>query len=153
MPKVEIETEIEAPQKQVWEFISDIEKAPEWVAVMNALIETTDNPVKEGTVYRESSKIGLKKSVTEWRVTYFDPPHMQAHECSEPDFKATLTMRVEDNGDGTSTLFHSTEYELMPNTRFLGGLAETLFIKRMISGKLRGSVENCKRMVEERFSG
>lgn len=152
MPKIEIEKYIKAPQKQVWEFISDIEEAPQWVVVMKSLIETTDNPVREGTVYRELSKIGPKASETEWRVTYFDPPHMQAHECSEPDFKATLTMRVEDNGDGTSTLFHVTEYQLIPNARFLGGLLESLFIKRLVNRKLHESVENCKRIIEERFS-
>lgn len=151
MPKVEIEKIIRAPQKQVWEFISDIEEAPKWVSVMIALVDTTENPVCEGTVYREVSKIGLKKSETEWKVTYFDTPHMQAHECSEPDFKATLTMRVEDNGDGTSTLFHITEYELMPNARFLGGLVEVLFIRRLMNRKLHDSLENCKRMIEERF--
>lgn len=152
MPKVEIEKTIKAPQKQVWEFISDIEEAPKWVSVMIALVDTTENPVQEGTVYREISRIGLKKSETEWKVTYFDEPHMQAHECNEPDFKATLTMRVEDNGDGTSTLFHITEYELMPSARFLGGLIEALFIKRLMNRKLHESVENCKRMIEERFA-
>lgn len=152
MPSVKFIEKIEAPQKQVWEFISDIEKAPRWVAVMKALIDSTDNPVQEGTVYREVSRIGLKKSETEWKVTYFDPPHMQAHECDEPDFKATLTMRVEDNGDGTSTLFHITDYQFMPNSRVLGGLLESLFIKSLMSRKLHQSVENCKRMIEERFS-
>ena len=86
MPKVKIVQEIRSPQQQVWEFISDIEKAPGWVVVMKSLVSTTENPVQEGTVYRESSKIGPKESETEWKVTYFDPPHMQAHECNEPDF-------------------------------------------------------------------
>ena len=152
MPKVEITKRIKAPQKQVWEFISDIEKAPERVVVMKTLIHTTENPVQKDTVYRESSKIGPKESETEWKVTYFDPPHMQAHECNELDFKAILKMRVEDNGDGTSTLFHSTEYELMPKFRLLGGTLELLFIKRTMRNKLQESVGNCKRMIEERFS-
>lgn len=152
MPKTKIVKHIQAPQKQVLEFICDIEKAPGWVAVMKSLIETTENPVKKGTVYREASKIGPKTSDTEWKVSYFDPPHMQVHECYEPDFKANLIMRVEDNGDGTSTLFHTTEYQLMPNARFLGGLLETLFVKRLMFRKLNKSVENCKRMIEERFT-
>lgn len=151
MPKVKIVQRIEAPQKQVWEFISDIEKAPEWVVVMKSLIETTGNPLQKGAVYRESSKIGPKESETEWKVTYFDPPHIQVHECNESDFKAILTMRIEDNGDGTSTLFHTSEYQLMPKIRFLGALLETLFIKRMMNRKLNESVENCKRMIESEF--
>lgn len=119
---------------------------------MIALIDTTDNPVRKGTVYRDISRIGLIKSESSWKVTYFDPPHMQAHECSEPDFNATLTMRVEDNGDGTSTLFHKTVYNLMPKTKSAGKLLELLFLNTLMSRKLRQSVDNCKCMIERQFS-
>ncbi|MDZ7694298.1 MAG: SRPBCC family protein [Balneolaceae bacterium] len=149
MPRVEIGKVINAPQQQVWEFISDIERAPEWVVVMKSLEETTENPVQQGTVYRESSKIGPKESETEWRITRYDAPHIQVHECREPDFRATLTMRVEGNGDGTSTLFHATEYQLMPKFRPLGWLVETLFIKKLMHKNLHQSVDNCKQLIEE----
>jgi uncharacterized protein YndB with AHSA1/START domain len=149
MPKVAIEKEINAPPKKVWKFISDIEKAPEWVVVMQSLEDTTDNPVKRGTVYREQSKIGPKESVTEWEVVRYDSLGIQVHKCEESDFKATLTMRVADNMDDTSTLHHTTEYQLMPNFRPLGWLLETLFIKRSMRKNLNKSVNNCKRMIEE----
>lgn len=149
MPKIEIEKTIHASQKQVWEFISDIKQAPEWVVVMNTLVETTDNPVRKDSVYRENSKIGPKESETEWRIIHFDEPHVQIHECNEPDFKAKLTMRVEDNRDGTSTLFHITEYQLMPKFRPLGWLLETLLVKKLMVRNLNETVENCKRMIEK----
>lgn len=150
MPKVEIEQPIRASREKVWEVISDIEKAPEWVTVMKSLVETTENPVEKGTVYRERSKIGPKESETEWRVTRFDPPVVQVHECDEPDFQATLTMRVREEAGGTSTLFHTTEYWLMPTFRPLGWLAETLFIKRLMRRSLNESVDACKRLIEEK---
>lgn len=68
MPKVEITKYVKAPQKQVWEFISDIERAREWVVVMKSLIRTTENPVQKGTMYRESSKIDPEETETEWKV-------------------------------------------------------------------------------------
>jgi uncharacterized protein YndB with AHSA1/START domain len=58
MPVVEIHEHIDLSPDQVWALISDIEKAPEWVTVMRELVSTTDNPVREGTVYRERSKVG-----------------------------------------------------------------------------------------------
>ena len=61
-------------------------------------------------------------------------------------------MRVEDNGDGTSTLFHSTDYQLMPNFRPLGELLEILFIKRLMRKNLNQSVANCKTMIEGKFN-
>ncbi|MDR8394544.1 SRPBCC family protein [Aliifodinibius sp. S!AR15-10] len=150
MPKVEIEKPIEAPREKVWNFISDIEKAPQWVVVMKALVDTTANPVREGAMYREASKIGPKESETEWRVTRFEEPHIQIHECNEPDFTAKLTMRVEKNGDSSSILYHTTEYQLMPKFRPLGWLVETLFAKRLMRKNLNESAENCKRLIEEK---
>lgn len=149
MPKVEIREKIEATPSKVWNVISDIKKAPEWVVVMKSLEHTTDNPVKKGTVYRESSKIGPKESETEWKVTLFDEPIVQIHECNDSDFEAKLTMRVEDNGDGSSTLQHLTQYRLMPVFRPLGWLLETLFVKKAMDKNLRQSVENCKKLIEE----
>lgn len=90
MPKVEIIKRIHSPQKQVWEFISDIEKAPEWVVVMKSLIETTENPVIKGTVYRESSKIGLKQSETEWKVTFSIHPICRLMNVTNPTLKQLL---------------------------------------------------------------
>lgn len=149
MPKVAIQKKIQAPRQRVWDVISDIEKAPEWVVVMNSLVESTHNPVREGTVYRERSKIGPKESETEWEITRFKPPHVQVHECREPDFEATLTMRVEELEPGISILYHTTDYRLMPKFRPLGWLLEMLFIKRLMKKNLQQSVENCKQIIEE----
>ncbi len=148
MQKVVIVKKINASPKKVWDFISDIEKAPEWVEVMQALVETSDNPVKAGTVYRERSKIGLKESETTWRVTKFEEPSVQIHECSESDFKATLTMRVEASNAGAK-LTHITEYALMPKFSPLGWILEKLFVHRYMVKNLKQSVENCKRQIEE----
>lgn len=149
MPKVEIIKPIDATQEKVWSFVSDIEKAPEWVVVMKSLVDTTENPVREGTVYRENSKIGPKESETEWRVMRFEPPHLQIHTCNEPDFKATLKMRVEMNENRTCTFYHTTEYQIMPKFRPLGWLLETLFIKKLMYNNLHRSVEKCKQLIEK----
>src|SRR5687768_13250119 len=98
MPTIEIDRIIDTPARAVWDFISDIEKAPEWVTVMQALLSTPVNPLTQGAVYRERSKIGPSVSETEWRVTRFDPPRVQVHECSEPTLKVELTMTVEPQG-------------------------------------------------------
>ncbi len=147
MAKVEITKHINASPQKVWDFISDVEKAPEWVTVMQSLVETTDNPVKEGTVYRELSKIGSKESETEWRVTRFESPKIQIHECKESDFAAVLTISVEDSNGGTK-LIHKTDYALMPNFRPLGWLLEKLFVHKTMVKNMNESLDNCKRILE-----
>lgn len=147
MPVVEITRHIEAPPSEVWSFVSDIYKVPEWVTVTEEMIETTDNPVRKGTVYRELSKIGPSKSESEWRVTVFEPEDVQVHETEEPSFQATLTMKVEEEGEGTK-FTHRTEYKLMPVFRPLGWLLEKLFASSMMERNLTQTVDNAARMIE-----
>ena len=148
MKKVEIVKQIDAPPKEVWDYISDIKTAPEWVVVMQALVESTHNPVQMGTVYKERSKVGPKESETTWHVTRFEEQKIQVHECNEKDFKAILTMWIEPNGDSTK-LYHTTEYELITGFRPLGWLVENLFVHKSMIKNLNDSVENCKRLIEQ----
>ncbi len=147
MRTVEIIEAINASPQQVWDYISDIEKAPQWVTVMQSLVETTDNPVKEGTVYTERSKVGPKESETTWKVTKFNAPKVQVHECNGKEFKARLTMRVEKEQSG-SRLIHKTEYALLPIVRPFGWLMEALFVHRQMTNSLRETVQNCRRILE-----
>jgi carbon monoxide dehydrogenase subunit G len=148
MRKVEIAEHIKAKPKEVWDYISDIEKAPEWVVVMESLIETTDNPVKKGTVYKERSKIGPNKSETVWTVNRFEVPKIQVHECGSSTFKAVLTMQVTPSELGTK-LRHITEYALMPIFRPIGWLVESLSIHKIMKKNLHESVQNCKKQIEK----
>lgn len=147
MPVVEITKQIDAPTSEVWAFISDIRKAPQWVTVMQELIKTSENPVQHGTIYHERSKIGPNESETEWKVTVFEPQDVQVHECAEPSFQAKLTMRVEPANEG-ARLIHRTEYQLMPVFRPLGWLLEKLFIEDTMKRNLQTTVENAKSMIE-----
>ena len=147
MPKVQITKMIKASPEVVWNFISDVEKAPQWVTVMQSLVASTDNPVKEGTVYRERSKVGPKASETSWTITRFEAPRIQIHECRESVFSATLTMSLEPIKDQTR-LIHTTEYTLLPGFRPLGWLLEKLIVHKSMLLDLHESVEVCKQMIE-----
>jgi len=148
MPEVKIVKHINANPEKVWELISDIKKGPEWVTVMKDLVHTTDNPLKEGAVYREFSKVGPKEGETEWRVTTFDPPNIQVHRSRESDMHIDLTMQVMPNDEGTRFL-HQTEFTMMPKFRPLGWLLESLFVKRLMSREMHQTVENLKKIAEE----
>jgi len=148
MRRIEFVEQINASPQEVWDYISDIEKAPQWVTVMQSLLETTDNPVRKGTVYTERSKVGPKESETTWKVTKFDAPKVQVHECEGNEFRARLTMQVE-KGQSGSTLIHITEYALLPVVRPFGWLMEALFVHRQMTNSLRETVQNCRRLIEQ----
>jgi len=147
MPQVKIVEHINADPRRVWNLISDIEAAPQWVTVMEELIYTSDNPLKEGAIYKELSKIGPKTAETEWNITTFKPMDIQVHQSRESDMHIDLTMQVTPEGDGTS-LLHKTEFTMIPKFRPLGWLLETLFVKRTMNRKLHSSVTNLKRLCE-----
>lgn len=147
MPIIEISQRITAPPQQVWDFISDVRRGPQWVTVMEEVLHVSNEPLKEGSMYRERSKVGPTRSETEWHITKFEPPRVQVHECSEPTLHAVLTMRVEPDGSGTR-LLHQTEFKMLPVFRPLGWLVEQVFGKRTMEREMRQTVENAKRILE-----
>ncbi len=150
MPIVEVRERIDAAPEAVWGLVSDIERAPEWVTVMEALVETTENPVREGTVYTERSKVGPKAGETTWHVTVFDAEGMrQVHECAGRELAAELTMEVVPDGDGGAVLTHRTEFRLLPVVRPVGWVLERLFGRRLMERQLRDTVANAKHILEE----
>jgi carbon monoxide dehydrogenase subunit G len=151
MPNVKISEHIEAPLQRVWDFISDIRRGPEWVTVMKEVLYVSDGALKKGSIYRERSKVGPSMSETEWRITSFEPPHVQVHECNESTLRAVLTMRVEPDGKG-ARLLHETEFKMLPVFRPLGWLVEQAFGKRKMRRELHQTVANAKRILEAESS-
>ena len=147
MPVVDIREHIEAPPDKVWDLMCDIKRGPEWITVMLETLYVSEDWIQKGSVYRELSKVGPSKSVTEWTITAFDPGHSQVHETHEKTLKVTLTITVEPDGAGTM-LSHHTEYKMMPVFRPLGWVLEQVFAKRLMDKQLRLSVHNAKRILE-----
>lgn len=147
MPQVKIEEYIDAPPQHVWSFISDIRRGPEWVTVMKEVLHVSEKPLREGSTYRERSKVGPSTSETEWRITKFKAPRVQVHECREPMLHAVLTMRVEPEGTGVR-LLHQTKFKMLPVFRPLGWLVEQVFGRRTMEREMLQTVDNAKRMLE-----
>ena len=150
MPVIKIIEHIDASPEVVWNFISDVHRGPEWVTVMKDVLYVSEGEFGQGSIYRELSKIGPKESETEWHITRFEPPHVQVHECQESTLQATLTMRVEPDGNG-ARLIHQTEYQLMPVFRPLGWVLEKLFAYRMMRSEFQQSVQNAKQLIEREY--
>ena len=146
MPEVKTSKHIDAHPRQVWDFISNIRRVPEWVTMTTEVLDMGDESLEEGTTYRERTRIGPSTSETEWRVTEIDPPHLQVHRCSEPMLDAELTMRVEPEGDG-ARFHHQTEFKMLPAFRPLGWVMEQLFGNRL-EQEMSQTVENAKNIIE-----
>ena len=79
--EVKIEMLIARPPEEVWAFVSDFERLPEWLEEFGAVIRQSQGPTGEGTVYRYTLEPGERSSILEivgWepgrRLAWDGPP-------------------------------------------------------------------------------
>jgi len=150
MAHLEASVDIQAPPETVWDFLSDLRRVPEWVPATEEILWISEGPVGAGTVYRERTRLGPMKSVTQWRITAWEPPRRQTH---EQEGKALgmdsfgFTLVLEPVGEGTR-LTQAGDYRL---TRWLRPL-DALFLRRQMRSVLQTTVANLKAAVEAQQS-
>jgi carbon monoxide dehydrogenase subunit G len=147
MPQIETIEDIQAPPQAVWDFISDLERVPEWVAVTKQMLHVSTPVVGEGTMYRELTQVGSRLVETTWHVTTFRAPHIQVHKHASATMDMVLTLTVTPKEDGTQ-LVHHTNYRLLPAVRPLGWLMERMFFHRSNVRTMRICTQAVKRIVE-----
>jgi uncharacterized protein YndB with AHSA1/START domain len=78
---VEVRVQLGRPSGQVWAFVSDLERLPEWLEEFRTVVKQSDGPVGEGTVFRYTLDPGGRSStlqIVEWvpgrRLAWHGPP-------------------------------------------------------------------------------
>src|ERR1700682_4830191 len=79
--QVKVEVQIARPPEEVWAFISDVERAPEWLEEFHTVVKQSDGPIGQGTVFRYTLEPGHRSStlqIVEWeperRLAWDGPP-------------------------------------------------------------------------------
>ncbi len=62
---VEIAVEIERPSEEVWAFVSNAERLPEWLEEFEAVVKESDGPVGKGTIFRYTLSPGHRSATVE----------------------------------------------------------------------------------------
>jgi uncharacterized membrane protein len=79
----EVAVEIDRPSEEVWAFVSDFERLPDWLEEFEAVVKKSDGPIDRGTVYRYTLSPGTGErsadvEVVDWqperRVAWDGPP-------------------------------------------------------------------------------
>jgi uncharacterized protein YndB with AHSA1/START domain len=130
---------IPAPPDRVWEIACDVSRYPEWVE--NTLrITRTDGPARLGATVEEVTRIaGPWKSVTQWRVTQFDPPRLQVQEGDGVALAKGMAVIIELAPAGEDTNFTLT-LRYTPRFGPIGAL-----IDRAIRGSIARSQQRSAR--------
>lgn len=148
MARVEASIEVAAPLQEVWDHLADprthvdLGTFIEWVKVPG------DQPIAEGTVYRERSGPGFMKSESEWTITTFDPPRTLVHTSGDPSLPATAEWNFVELGPTSTQVTQALEFEMLPRARPLGRLLEAVFARRMTEREMARQLEDLKHKFE-----
>src|SRR5919198_258806 len=78
---VEIAVEIERSRDEVWAFVSNFERLPEWLEEFEAVVKESEGPIGKGTVFRYTLSPGPRSAtfeIVEWdpgrRFAWDGPP-------------------------------------------------------------------------------
>lgn len=79
--EVEVEVLIARPSEEVWAFVSDAERLPDWLGEFRTVVKQSDGPIGEGTVFRYTLEPGDRSGtyqIVEWepgrRLAWDGPP-------------------------------------------------------------------------------
>jgi hypothetical protein len=143
-------TPIAASPAEVFDFVSDVYRYPEWDAFADEILAASDSPLVHGSTYRERSG----KDESDWKVVEFERPRRQRHLGNVP-FLGEVSVEMDLVPTEASTLFrHVIEYHVMPGPlRPLGWLIERLYVDRFARTRMERTHEGARRILENRDRG
>ena len=147
MPTATASIHVDASPDEVFDFVSDPWRIPEYVSLVLEILEVSDGPLGVGTKITEKAKPGPFKVTTHWEIVEYEPPHRHVWRGHQVDMEMTLTKSVTREGSGTR-YEQWMDYRYMPRFRPLGWLLEKLVVDRTVKKSFEGVVSGIKKTVE-----
>jgi carbon monoxide dehydrogenase subunit G len=142
MVRFEHSVEIARPVHEVWEYLTDPERVPEWQSSAVSSHQVTDGPMDVGTRLADERRFVGRRARSEVEVTEFDPERLfTLHGLSGP-VRFTVRHRLSESSGGTRL---EVEAEADP-----GGLGRLMrpVIERAAEHELKGDFERLKQRLE-----
>ena len=123
---------IEAPCRDVWEFIRDAHRFPEWVDSILEMVDLPSEGLNKGSMFQEYGYPGPFRGYTLWRVVESKSPSIQIHKGVQGVMLFIVERHLEPKGE--ATLFEQTV-----SMRF-----HTIMkpVEWILSGKMRRNAQN-----------
>jgi uncharacterized protein YndB with AHSA1/START domain len=138
--RVEVALEIERSPQEVFDYLTDVDRVPEWQA--SALESHADGPLGVGARIHETRRLLGRDAHTELEVSAFDPPRRLTLNTISGPVKVDIDHRLETHGDGT--LLHVVA-EADPGLML--GFARPV-IERQAKREVRGDFDRLKELLE-----
>jgi uncharacterized protein YndB with AHSA1/START domain len=142
---VEIEMEIARSPEEIWAFVSDAERLPEWLDEFRAVVKESDGPVGKGSVFRytldgdRSGTLELVDWVPGRRMAWDGPPLRWRGGGARP----RGSHEVSAAGDGRGRLVSRYQPELTGTMVFLRP-----YLKRWLRQQRLADTQRLKQLLE-----
>ena len=101
MVKVEASVDIKRPIEEVFAYVADCTKAPEWSSLALEAIPEGSGPIGVGSRIREIAKFHGRRVESTAEVTQYDPPHKWAVRVVSGPVHGEHERQLESIGEGT----------------------------------------------------
>jgi uncharacterized membrane protein len=142
MARIATSVEIARSPEDVFAYIADLPRHPEWQEGLVSVTVETEGPSRVGTRVVHRRKLGPQTVATTSEITAYDPPQVVRFRGIDGPIRAEGSQRVEPAGDGSRVLF---EMELEGH-----GLGKLMLpmARRQAARQVTASHENLKRILE-----
>ena len=147
MPTARASIHVDATPEEVFDFVSDPWRIPEYVSLVLEILDVTEGALGVGTRITERAKPGPVPVTTHWEIVDYVRPHKHVWKGRQVDMNMTLTKEV--SREGTGTRYEQwMDYRYLPRLRPLGWLLEKLVVNRTVQKSFDQVVLGIKRTVE-----
>lgn len=101
MVRIEVDTTINRPVEEVYAYMSDIDRQPEWVAPLTESRKTSSGPMGVGTTYQQVAKFMGRRMELNCKITDYEAPTRYAFQAKNGpmhmEMQFTLTPEESDS--------------------------------------------------------
>lgn len=105
MAPIATSVEIARSPEDVFAYIADFPRHPEWQEGLVTVKVETEGPLRVGTRVVHRRKVGPQTVATTSEITTYDPPHTVAFRGVDGPIRGKGSQRVEPAGDGSRVSF------------------------------------------------
>ena len=142
MAPITASVEIARSPEDVFAYIADFPRHPEWQDGLVSVTVESEGPTRAGTRVTHRRKIGPQTVATTSEITAYDPPHVVSFRGIDGPIRGEGSQRVEPTGEGSRVSF---EMELRGH-----GLGKLMLpmARRQAARQVAASHEKLKRILE-----
>ena len=130
MPVLKKQLEVERALDEVWTFVGDFVNSAVWDAGVAEATNTTEGPVRVGTVYELTVIFNGRRSPMRYEVVEYDPPNKVVLKGEGKSVSAVDDIRFSTTSSGGTRIYYVADLRLKGLAKlaspFMGGKFEKL---------------------------